>query len=336
MKLLKKIKKAVILTCAVCLAGLPLTVSAAGASLSAGSVDAEKGGTASVAVAINGNPGIWALNFSVNYDHSALTLNSVTNGGVFSDGDITPPPSLSNYVFSADSGKFENITANGTVVTLNFSVAANAEIKSYPITLSVNSAINIDADDVSISGGKGAVNVVKCIHNKVWTVTAAASCEKSGTETLTCTKCGETSDTRTINATGHKNTEIRNAADPTKKAEGYSGDTYCKDCGKLIEKGHTIAALKEDAKKTESKTSSTTASKTESITSSEDEVSSEDIVSEPDETTESGTDKQESRPAEKNTETKKGSAGRTIAIVSIVVIALGGAAAFFVYLKKEV
>ena len=40
----------------------------------------------------------------------------------------------------------------------------------------------------------------------------------------------------------HKNTEIRNAKDATCTKDGYTGDTYCKDCGKKIGTGTAILA----------------------------------------------------------------------------------------------
>ena len=40
----------------------------------------------------------------------------------------------------------------------------------------------------------------------------------------------------------HTNTEIKDAKDATCTEEGYTGDTYCADCGKLIAKGEVIPA----------------------------------------------------------------------------------------------
>ena len=38
----------------------------------------------------------------------------------------------------------------------------------------------------------------------------------------------------------HKNTEIINKKDATCSVEGYTGDTYCKDCGEKLDTGTTI------------------------------------------------------------------------------------------------
>ena len=52
--------------------------------------------------------------------------------------------------------------------------------------------------------------------------------------------CGDFSATKTIQVTGHPNTELKNAKEATCSKEGYTGDKICKDCGKTIEAGKTI------------------------------------------------------------------------------------------------
>ncbi len=44
----------------------------------------------------------------------------------------------------------------------------------------------------------------------------------------------------------HENTEIRDAVEPTCTVGGYTGDSYCTDCGELLEEGTTIPALGHD------------------------------------------------------------------------------------------
>lgn len=43
----------------------------------------------------------------------------------------------------------------------------------------------------------------------------------------------------------HSNTRIKKASDPTCGKDGYTGDTYCTDCGERIQKGKTIPATGE-------------------------------------------------------------------------------------------
>ena len=71
-------------------------------------------------------------------------------------------------------------------------------------------------------------------------VTTKATCTEEGEKTFTCSICGDKK-TEKISATGHQHTEIRNRKEATCKETGYSGDTWCKDCGKKILSGQTIA-----------------------------------------------------------------------------------------------
>ena len=87
----------------------------------------------------------------------------------------------------------------------------------------------------------GNLNVLGDVeHNwDTGTITQSATCTETGIKTYTCTNCLATK-SEEIPATGHQNLELRNAKEATSTEEGYSGDTYCKDCGTLIASGHTI------------------------------------------------------------------------------------------------
>ncbi len=213
--------------------------------LTASTVSAERGSIVSVAIALNSNPGVWGIKFKVGYDYSALTLASVTNGNIFADDDVTLPETLTKeqFVYYACSNELKDITTNGTVVTLKFKVSENAPFSTYPITVSLTQAINVAGKNVNVDIQNGSITVVKCIHNKVWRTTKAAGCETEGTEAEVCSKCGETFSTRPLKATGHQNTEVKNKVVATMTAEGYTGDTYCKDCGELLSKGNGIVKL---------------------------------------------------------------------------------------------
>ena len=50
------------------------------------------------------------------------------------------------------------------------------------------------------------------------------------------------SESETLVADLHTNTVVKNAKEPTCTQPGYTGDTYCADCGKLLQKGQEIAA----------------------------------------------------------------------------------------------
>lgn len=80
-------------------------------------------------------------------------------------------------------------------------------------------------------------------------VTTAPTCTKPGVRTYTCSVCKATR-TEAIKATGHLHTEIRNKKDASCAENGYTGDTYCKDCGELLKKGETVDALGHQWKET--------------------------------------------------------------------------------------
>jgi len=55
-----------------------------------------------------------------------------------------------------------------------------------------------------------------------------------------CSVCGQ--EYGTLDTDNHKNTEVRDAAAASCYQNGYTGDTWCLDCGEMIEAGETIPA----------------------------------------------------------------------------------------------
>lgn len=68
------------------------------------------------------------------------------------------------------------------------------------------------------------------------------TCTEKGSKTYTCAVCRETK-TEEIPATGHQNKEIRDKKAATCTKAGYTGNTYCKDCGELLKTGKETDAL---------------------------------------------------------------------------------------------
>lgn len=71
-------------------------------------------------------------------------------------------------------------------------------------------------------------------------ITAAATCTAKGVRTYTCAICKATR-TEELPSTGHRHTELRNVKEATCAQEGYTGDTYCVDCGTLLSAGTSIS-----------------------------------------------------------------------------------------------
>lgn len=87
--------------------------------------------------------------------------------------------------------------------------------------------------------------IPKTKHDYEEHVVKAPTCTEKGVSYYVCKNCGLTTSRRQTPATGHIHTEVRNQKDATYKEEGYTGDTYCKDCGKKLETGTVIPKLVE-------------------------------------------------------------------------------------------
>lgn len=221
------------------------------AELSGGNVDAENGKTIQYAVTLENNPGLWAVKFTASYDSEALKLTAVKAGDIFTEEEITSPQELADtpYVFLGVKNALENTDKEGVVVTLEFEVDQDAQAKDYEVKLEVTQAINLEGQDISVAAKSGTVSVVPCIHEKEWQVTNPG-CETAGKKEYICKKCGEVFESEELPATGHVDTEIRNQKEAGAEP-GYTGDTYCRTCGKLIQAGSVIPAVKETEKETE-------------------------------------------------------------------------------------
>lgn len=94
-------------------------------------------------------------------------------------------------------------------------------------------------------GGTKTEEIPKTKHDYEEHVVKAPTCTKKGVSYYVCKNCGLTTSRRQTPATGHIHTEVQNQKDATYKEEGYTGDTYCKDCGKKLETGTVIPKLVE-------------------------------------------------------------------------------------------
>ena len=97
--------------------------------------------------------------------------------------------------------------------------------------------------------------VISASHKLTKVEAKDATCTEDGNkEYWTCEHCGKyflSDDTNPetakavelsetiLPAIQHKNAELRNASEPTETSPGYSGDLYCPDCDKVVEKGYT-------------------------------------------------------------------------------------------------
>ena len=89
-------------------------------------------------------------------------------------------------------------------------------------------------------------------EKKPHTVGTPATCVSKAV----CSVCGETFGE--VDATNHVHTTVKNRKEATCTQTGYTGDTYCTDCNKLLKTGKELAALGHDYKATVTKQPTTT------------------------------------------------------------------------------
>lgn len=133
------------------------------------------------------------------------------NGSVTAIGAIYTTKGGANICSSNGTGKYIQQGAPGTATaTYQYNANGNSAV-TIPIT-----AAKLHNADGSYADTKGKNSGTTFYYsNGVWGT--AKPCD-------------------------HKNTEIRNAKDATCTKDGYTGDTYCKDCGKKIGTGTAILA----------------------------------------------------------------------------------------------
>ncbi len=139
---------------------------------------------------------------------------------------------------------YSKVLANGDVINFFFAVVepqkeGQQSFFAYKITVGQDSTHKHEFNDKWESDDNNHWHECECDEK--------ADVEKHDGTTADCKNpsicevCGKTlGDVNADNHTGE--TEIRNAKPSTEFEDGYTGDTYCKDCGKLLEKGKTIPA----------------------------------------------------------------------------------------------
>jgi uncharacterized repeat protein (TIGR02543 family) len=132
---------------------------------------ASAGTTVSVPVKIQENPGIAGAAFKITYDSTALTLDGAEAGEVFSKGNFNA--NVENGVIQwYDIEADEDLTNNGTLFTLNFTVKDDAKDGTYPITISLKDGeagnlTNKDSKSIAVTFENGAVQVTDQVRGDV-------------------------------------------------------------------------------------------------------------------------------------------------------------------------
>ena len=193
--------------------------------------------------------GCWDLT-SITIPDSITTIGESAFSGCSGLTSITIP----NSVTSIGNNTFR-LCKSLTIITIPDSVTSIGEsafdnCKNLK-TISLSCKSSLKRSD--FGGQADLVSYASHTLNK--TEAKAATCTEDGNnEYWTCEHCGKyflSDDTNPetakavelsetiLPAIQHKNAELLNASEPTETAPGYSGDRYCPDCDKVVEKGYT-------------------------------------------------------------------------------------------------
>ena len=141
----------------------------------------------SVQVVISNNPGLVTMLLRVGYDSSVLTLESVTDGSIFGEGnayfgnDTTADP----YVLMWEDGlATENHTANGTLATLTFLVAGDAQLGDTEISVTVDtdSTLDVDLQQVQFNTQSGIITITDTTPNDSAVISVGTMKATAGTQ----------------------------------------------------------------------------------------------------------------------------------------------------------
>ena len=187
---------------------------------------------------------------SITIPDSVTSIGEAAFAGCSSLTSITIPDSVTSigeYAFQSCSS-LTSITIPDSVTSIGDYVFISC---SSLTTISLSCKSSLKRSD--FGGQADLVSYTSHTLNK--TEAKAATCSENGNkEYWTCEHCGKyflSDDTNPetakavelsetiLPAIQHKNAELRNASEPTETSPGYSGDLYCPDCDKVVEKGYT-------------------------------------------------------------------------------------------------
>ena len=225
---------------------------------------ATSGGTAKVTLGLKDNPGVISMQLQVNYDAQLLTLVKVTDAGVL--GNVFHNPTYASpYVLSwVNDTAPADFMVNGTIVTLEFAVAAGLEVGTaipVEVTYQYNNydIYNYNVQPVQFVVDNGSVVVRHIDADGQWNTNDEQhfyTCEcgenfNVGHHTGGIATCKDKAVCSVCNVaygsldpTNHTGkTQVKNKVAVTCDTNGYTGDTWCLDCNTKIATGYVIQAL---------------------------------------------------------------------------------------------
>ena len=193
--------------------------------VTAHALDAKPGETVSVSIKLGAHEAMmW--NCKVSYDKNVLEYVGWQAG-------ISDQFEEASMIFVGMSGN-----SGGTVGTLKFRIKDNAEAGKTTVSASATGANLMEGTEFALSASGASITIVsdECEHTwGDWKETTAATCDKDGVETRTCTACGETEE-QPIKAKGHTPGNDAETVKPTCTEDGYTTGGKCTVCGEVLDK----------------------------------------------------------------------------------------------------
>lgn len=155
-------------------------------------------------------------------------------------------PVALRITFTEQSGHCVGLT-ECEVMTYAGSVETNTSADLSGIAVDGTSVNGFDADTLTYEGDGSNEALVTATTEGNAGITVLPIYTDGVVRILTISEDGSEAKTYEVILSGveacrHENTEVRNASAATCTAEGYTGDTYCTDCGALVEQGSIIPA----------------------------------------------------------------------------------------------
>ena len=231
-------------------------------------LDAKPGETVSVSIKLGAHEAMmW--NCKVSYDKNVLEYIGWQAG-------ISDQFEEASKTFIGMSGN-----SGGTVGTLKFKIKDNAEAGKTTVSASATGINLMEGTEFALSASGASITIVsdECEHTwGDWKETTAATCDKDGVETRTCTACGETEE-QPIKAKGHTPGNDAETVKPTCTEDGYTTGS-CSVCGKELDKEVLPATGHKDdgGKETKAATCTEKGEKTYTCTVCDKVVKTEEIA----------------------------------------------------------
>lgn len=201
---------------------------------------------------IKENPSALEITYGDNLGKAALTGGTVT----YSDSDDTVVAGAFTWKDAAAKPVVADSNSRKFTVVFTPADTINYEAVETQITVKVKkapAAPDMPGSTMNVPNKTEKISDITLPKNWVWQdadkdtalevgVTVSATAVYTGADKGNYeTESVEVSVTRS--ACDHANTELRNAKAASCQETGYTGDTYCKDCGELLTSGMSTAAL---------------------------------------------------------------------------------------------